>query len=436
MKFRSVTIILTLLAFMLAGSGVMAYKKVKVFMPQTPEIPLEGVKQIAVLDFKPGAGTSKDAGQYLADKMIQHLLTESRGIRDVQGGLLTSGVEGVTLTEGFTTKCYSVVERSRLETVLQEQAMSDDGVVDDAQAVEIGKILGVEVLIYGDVNVGSQDTKSVEKRVSFSGNNKQEYQVGCVTRKVTVSANMRIVRTETGEIIGSRRSSRTSTSKYCDGDKNAIADVGTLAGNCAAGLAWEFANVISPWYASGEFELEKIKLKEAKDEAETAAEAAEDLEIDRAYAIYKKLYDSDPYNPLFLYNMGVLYEVTGSFDKAKEMYEGAAQLKDEKSFKEATERVAGRMPLLPFYESIGVAIEPHDFEAAASDASLLAKKVTVKGGSGDRVDVFEQADKGSISAAKVPGGIQLEVLEEPGDFFLVKLLGGKQGYIPKGDVKE
>ena len=428
--------LIIVMALAITGTDVFAYKKIKVFMPQPPELSLNGVTQIAVLDFKPAAGTSRELGKYVADKLIENLLTENRGIRDFQGGLLSSGVDGVSLVKGISTKCYSVVERSRLESVLSEQAISEDGLVDDAQAAQVGKLLGVKVLLYGDVSVSSTDNVTTETRVSLSGNNRQEYQVKCQNRTVTVSANLRLVDTETGEILGTRSTGRTRTTKWCEGDKGAIGTVGQLAATCANGVAWEFANLISPWYGFGEFELEKIKVKEYKDEAEDAAKAAEELEIERAYAIYKKLYDADSYNPQFLYNMGIIYEVTGDFEKAKEMYDGAVMLKDEKDYKEAAERIAGRMPLISFYESIGTPIELYDFEAAASDASLLAKKITVKGGSDERIDVYEQPDDNSEVAAKVPGGIQFEVVEESGDYYLVKLLGGKQGYIKKDKTND
>lgn len=413
-------------------SSAMAYKKIKTFMPQAPEIDLQGVRKVAVLDFNPSSASSKEAGKFIADKIIEYMLEEDRGVRAIEGGLFRSDVEAKTLIEGLSTKCFSIVERSRLESVLAEQSMSAEGLVSDAQAAEIGQLLGVDVMIYGDVSQSADDTRGYEKRRY----NNQDYTVTCVTRKVTISANMRLVDTRSGEILGTRRSSRTSSDKVCEGDNKELKSYGQLAGYCANGLAWEFTNMFNPWYALGEFELDKIKNKEFKDEAEVAAKAAEELEIDKAYAIYKKLYDSDPYNPKFLYNMGVLYEVAGSFDKAKEMYEGAAMLKDEKHYKEAVERIGYRARLMPFYASLDMAIVPYDFEAAAADKSLTAKKVEVKGSGSDRVDVYTQPSTSSEVAAKVPGGIQLEVIEDAGDFYLVKLLGGKQGYINKDDAKE
>ncbi len=401
-------------------------------MPQTPEIELHGVKKIAVLDFRPTSPGSAEAGRYIADKMIEYILTEDRGIREIKGGLLTSDIEGKTLIKGLTTKCFSVVERSRLESVLAEQSMTDLGLVDDAQAAKLGKILGVDVLIYGDVSDVRQDKTITENR----SRNGQRYTVYCTVREVTISASMRVVDTETGEIIGTKRLSQKADDKACQGSGATLRDGSEMAGTCASNLAWFFTNQINPWYAVGEFELDKIKAKEFKDEAKDAAEAAEGLEIDRAYAIYKKLYDSDPYNPKFLYNMGVMYEVAGSFEKAKEMYEGAAMLKDEDKYKEAAERIENRVKLLPFYASMDLAIEPFDFEAAASDASLTAQIVKVKGGSGDRTEVYSEPSESSEVEAKVPGGVQFEVVEANGDWYLIKLLGGKQGYIHKDRVDD
>ncbi len=432
MKVQSLklTIVLILAIVLLAGTAS-AYKKIKVFMPQAPEISLDGVRKIAVLDFKPATPSANEAGKFIADRMIELMLMEDRGIQEIEGGLFTSGVEATTLIEGLTTKCFSIVERSRLEGVLDEQSMSDIGLVGDAEAARIGQLLGVDVMLIGEVSDSRQDKRTTEKRRY----KKQDYIVNCVVREVVVSANVRIIDTRSGEILGTRRTSRTATSKVCEGDNKQLTDDGVLAARCANGLAWEFTNLINPWYAVGEFELEKIKVKEHADKAKEAAKAAEDLNIDKAYAIYKELFESDPYNPKYLYNMGVLYEVAGSFEKAKEMYDGAVMLKaDDKMYNEAAERIGYRVKLVPFYADLDMAIVPHDFEAAAANKSLTADRVEVKGSTGDRVPVYAEPSTSSEVLANVPGKVQLEVIETTGDWFLVKLLGGKQGYIHSENV--
>ena len=53
-----------------------------------------------------------------------------------------------------------------------------------------------------------------------------------------------------------------------------------------------------------------------KDIGDKAAEEAEDLHVDKAYTIYKAVYDKNPYNPEVTYNLGVLQEVVGNFTKS------------------------------------------------------------------------------------------------------------------------
>jgi len=118
------------------------------------------------------------------------------------------------------------------------------------------------------------------------------------------------------------------------------------------------------------------------------------------------------------------------------MYEGAASLKDDNKYKESAKRINRRVVLVPFYANIGMAIVPNDFEAAASDASLTAQKIKVKGKSQDRIDIMAEPNPGAAVVAKVPGEIQLEVISTEGEWYQVKLLGGKQGYIHKSNTKQ
>ncbi|MFH2037033.1 MAG: CsgG/HfaB family protein [Candidatus Zixiibacteriota bacterium] len=433
MSYRKTIHILIMLIMLISilSLKAQAYKKIKLFMPQTPEIDLGDAKTIAVLDFKPIDNSSTEAGKSIADKMLEYFLTEDRGIRDINGSLFSKGTEGNTLIDGLSTKCFRVVERSRLEAILDEQSMSDVGFVDDAQAARIGQLLGVDIMLYGEVSDNREDKNGYETRTI----DKKKVKVRCTTREVSITASIRIVDTRTGEIIGIKRLTQTQNDKHCSGDFGKLKNDADMAAECANVLAWNFTNLINPWYAYDVFELEKIKLKEFKASADEAAEAAENLELDKAYAIYKNLYESDSYNPKFLYNMGVLYEVTGDFDKAREMYEGAVMLKDEKNYLEAVERIDNRLRLIPFYTNLDMEIIPFDFEAASENESLFAEKVTIKGGSGDRIPIYSDASELSEVQTRVPGGIQLEVIEQQGDWVMVKLLGGKQGFIENENVK-
>jgi len=402
-------------------------------MPQTPEIDLQGVKRIAVLDFKGADKLSRETGRFLADKMIEYFLMEDRGISDTQGFL--SKKEGVTFIEGVGTKVFEVVERSRLQVVMAEQSIGEAGLVNDAEAARLGELLGVNVILFGDVNDYREDIRSTEVHTRYENKQEVKYKVNCITRKVKVTGNIRIVDAKNGQILATRQAPYELTDKWCEDSSDKLRDGGEMAGVCANSIAWEFVNLINPWYALAEFEMEKVKVKQFKDIADNAAKAAEDCQLDKAYAVYNEIYQADPYNPKYLYNMGILYEVTGDFNKAKEMYDAAASLKDESKYKEACKRIDRRLPLVSFYSNLGMEIVPYNFEAAASDKSLTAQKVEVKGKSQDRIEVFAEPNYSAEVVAKVPGEIQLEVISTEGEWYLVKLLGGKQGYLHKSNVK-
>lgn len=432
---RKLCIILLVVAsaLFLCNISAFGYKKIKCFMPETPEIDLQGAKRIAVLDFRGNDELSRQTGKFLADKMIEYFLMENRGISEIKG--FFSRQEGVTLIKGVGTKVFDVVERSRLNTVLAEQSIGEAGLVSDAQAAKIGELLGVEVILSGDVSDYREDTPSREVHKTYKDRQEVEYAVNCITRKVKIAANIRIVNAKTGQILATRQVPYELTDKWCEDRSEKLRDAGEMAGVCASSVAWDFVNLINPWYALAEFELDKVKADQFKEMADNAAQAAEKYELDKAYAVYRKLYESDSYNPQFLYNMGVLYEATGDFNKAKEMYEGAASLKDDNKYKEAAKRINRRVVLVPFYANVGMAIVPYDFESAASNASLTAQKIQVKGKSQDRIDIMAEPNPGAAVVARVPGEIQLEVISVEGDWYQVKLLGGKQGYINKSNIK-
>ena len=41
---------------------------------------------------------------------------------------------------------------------------------------------------------------------------------------------------------------RETKSKKCEDDNHSIKDAGEMVGSCASAIAWEFANIFSPWF--------------------------------------------------------------------------------------------------------------------------------------------------------------------------------------------
>ncbi|MDR3349458.1 MAG: hypothetical protein LBO03_07640 [Acidaminococcales bacterium] len=51
----------------------------------------------------------------------------------------------------FQTKTYEIIDRSNLDAVLKEQRLGATGIIDPQTAVRIGKILGVDYLVIGNI---------------------------------------------------------------------------------------------------------------------------------------------------------------------------------------------------------------------------------------------------------------------------------------------
>ena len=154
------------------------------------------------------------------------------------------------LRDDSATEFLELVSRERLQQVMQEQALSQSGIIDESMAVEVGKILGVNEILSGKItqiivspeqttrNVRNEKKRVVirrEKYVDDEGKEKVRKIYGEVEAKVivfkrTTSARIRgsynIVDVETARILKSDSfeefsSSNVSWATY-SGDDRAI----------------------------------------------------------------------------------------------------------------------------------------------------------------------------------------------------------------------
>ena len=154
------------------------------------------------------------------------------------------------LRDDSATEFLELVSRERLQQVMQEQALSQSGIIDESMAVEVGKILGVNEILSGKItqiivspeqttrNVRNEKKRVVirrEKYVDDEGKENVRKIYGEVEAKVivfkrTTSARIRgsynIVDVETARILKSDSfeefsSSNVSWATY-SGDDRAI----------------------------------------------------------------------------------------------------------------------------------------------------------------------------------------------------------------------
>jgi curli biogenesis system outer membrane secretion channel CsgG len=187
-------IFLTLALGLCMGSQAIADQ-----MPQTPQ------PRVAIYGFKTEPftywwnGSGFDPGEALADVMTNELVNAGP---------------------------YNVIDRTHLETVKREQKIADAGDVSPASEAELGHMLGVNYLIFGDIlefdksNAGGGGLGGFGGGLGALG--------GVKSQKFTLHVNVKIIEANTGRIVASVDDSESKT-----GTSFAVGGAGIGAGGAA-----------------------------------------------------------------------------------------------------------------------------------------------------------------------------------------------------------
>lgn len=403
-------------------------QRIECYVLNAPVKQLDGILNIGIVDFK-GRG---QAGRQLTDYMITDLLREDRGITDRTGGFLGMGrtIEGITYVKGVKTNIFTVIERNQIDKVMREQRLGLSGALDESTAARLGQLLGLDAIIIGELGWEKKDDNTRNERRRLDGST---YTQRCTERRVRVNASMKIIRVESGEILGTETVNETATDRKCDEYRNTVATANELLDQALKQTAREFVNYFTPVYELGRYELERIGLRRLRRQTDEAATHLENNNIKQAFPIILSVYEADPYNPKAAYNLGILNEITGSYDKAFEYYNIAHQLDaGNKTYFDAVNRARKGIELAIYLESINMPIQAYNL--AYEEPAAQANKITIKGRSSARVAVHEQPDSGSAVIARVPGGLEFSFTDKTGEWYRIVLLNQESGYVHQSDV--
>jgi curli biogenesis system outer membrane secretion channel CsgG len=103
---------------------------------------------------------------------------------------LGNGISDMFVTALVKTNRVSVVERDQLKKVLDEQGFSNSSLADPSTAIKVGKILGVQYIILGNVT-----------EYGVSEHNIGVVFVGVSNTEARVAVDARVIDTTNGEII-------------------------------------------------------------------------------------------------------------------------------------------------------------------------------------------------------------------------------------------
>ncbi len=438
---KSVQKIQLLFVVALLGLSSGAFAQLRCYVLQAPEKIIPGMKKLAIIDFKDrdnvaynywSRDASRDYGSILSDAMTVNLLEEYRGVNYSSYNYL-----------GVKTNVYTLVERGQLDQIMKEQQLGASGAVSEGDAAQAGKLLGLDVIITGNfsstskVNTGTDVKK--HKRKDGSSYTTTSYWAQRVTKAET---SMKIISVETGQVLSfitkevKRKSAVSSNSRRSDARRGVeSAEVGKT--EIMKSLARALTGYFVPSYTLKNFNYDKPKNKEFKAEGKLAKKAIKKQDLKTAYHLLNKIYAADPYDEAVTHDLAIVYEAVGMYDKALEFHKNADQLSGKKKYARALDRCESGKIAINSLKGLGVKVTPYDFGSADEGASDAATEmVQTKGKKKDRISVYEDVNKNAAVVAKVPGATQFQVIERKGSSWVkIKLLGGKEGFIPSSEVK-
>lgn len=111
------------------------------------------------------------------------------------GGGVGWELSGMLTNELAATDAFTMVERSKLESVLREQDLADYGRVSKDTGAKIGQLTGAQYLVLGTVSAFERDVADTRGGVGFRG-----IRVGGKKEDAYIAVDLRVVDSTTGEI--------------------------------------------------------------------------------------------------------------------------------------------------------------------------------------------------------------------------------------------
>lgn len=104
-------------------------------------------------------------------------------------------LSGMLTNELASMEKFKVVERNKLDKVLDEQDLASSGRVNKNTAAQAGKLTGAKYLVTGTVSAYEENTKGTGGGLSFRG-----ISVGGKKEEAYIAIDLRVIDTTTGEV--------------------------------------------------------------------------------------------------------------------------------------------------------------------------------------------------------------------------------------------
>jgi len=244
---------------------------------------------------------------------------------------LSSKIEAQISKHKLDEKRYfTVLSRKNINKVLKEQKLQSSEVMDEKTATKVGKLIGAQALINGDVSSSGKESsykKQITECLEYYKDGKcatwNKKYVTCQVTKVSVAASINIINMETASIIYADNITKAYSADSCK--VREVLSKNQAIQTLAARVANEFVYKLTPHYIyfdvelldSIEFEVSELQEKQL----EAALKYVEAGRFDKAERIMTKLHKSlNARSYVIAYDLGVIKEARGEFDQAKVLY--------------------------------------------------------------------------------------------------------------------
>ena len=395
------------------------------------------------------------------NSLVSKILNKQRG-RDNRIGFYIDGIE---------TNTVKMIEREQINKVLAEQGFQVSGAIDESSASEIGKLLGADAIMTGHLDVIASDFHNqpdpikVLKEEKYQEDGETKYRKVfshyaydyTSTREVQVTIDMKLIKVETGEIVGaipttsrtnenSKTNSYKSSSAYFKDGKfppfSELKDPYTIASSSFHPLSTQCANYITPHFTTNIVGIEKTKFKEFRAQGKEAARYIKNGQIAEAFPIYKAMYEYDPYLASSAFNLGLLFEAYGNYTKALDYYNQAYKLankrSDQSQYSRGIERAKGGMVVLEQLKEVGINFVSKSEEILNSGnaESILAERIKLRGKPNrDRFEVRAEPRESAAVIGRIPGGREYPKVGEKDGWVQIVIIDGKKAWISTSYVR-
>ena len=224
---------------------------------------------------------------------------------------------------------FTMVSSNDFDKIIREQKIQNSGLVEQKTAVAVGELIGAQAIISGNVGTPtSQDSNFYETRARCADKKCSElvyYNVRCVKRVVGLSAEIRIVDVEKGDIVFADTLDKNAVYKHCSDDSNPLPSTSMAAQKLSISMANIFTYRLTPHYRSFSVILLEDPDLDYDDKQEELLEVSlqyiEQGRYDKAEQFLTQLIDStNSQSYVAFYNLGVVKEAQGNYEEAKEYY--------------------------------------------------------------------------------------------------------------------